>query len=158
VGVRRVVRRKDDKMPTDSSAFEDLAALVPELVVSDFVRSLAFYTEVLGFRVLYGRPEQRFAYLAREGAQLMIEQPTDRAWLTGPLEAPYGRGINLQIACSDAAALRGRCLARGLALYMDLEDAWYRRDAILLGSRQFLVQDPDGYLLRFSEAIGTRPA
>jgi hypothetical protein len=39
---------------------------------------------------------------------------------------------------------------------MDLEEAWYRQDAILLGCRQFLVQDPDGYLLGFSEDIGTR--
>jgi hypothetical protein len=106
--------------------------------------------------VLYGRPEQRFAYLEREGAQIMIEQPTERAWLTGPLEAPYGRGINLQISCADAAALRNQCLARGHALFMDLEEAWYRQDAILLGCRQFLVQDPDGYLLGFSEDIGTR--
>ena len=111
---------------SESSAFADLAALVPELVVSDFERSLAFYTGVLGFRLLYGRPEERFAYLECEGAQIMIEQPTDRTWITGPLEAPFGRGINLQIACSDAAALRDRCRDAGIALYMEIEDAWYR--------------------------------
>lgn len=142
----------------DVEAFSDLAPLVPELVVSNFEKSLAFYTDLLGFSVLYGRPEERFAYLQREAAQIMIEQPTDRAWITGPLEAPFGRGINLQIACSDATALRDRCRATGLALYMDLEEAWYRRDAVLLGCRQFLVQDPDGYLLRFSQDIGTRAA
>lgn len=146
-------------MPDDQdAAFADLAALVPELVVSDFERSFAFYTGVLGFRLLYGRPEERFAYLEREGAQIMIEQPTDRAWISGKLEAPFGRGINLQIACSDATALRDRCRAAGVSLFMDLEDAWYRRDAVLLGCRQFLVQDPDGHLLRFSQDIGTRPA
>lgn len=136
----------------------DLAPLVPELTVSDFTRSFTFYTDVLGFRMLYGRPEERFAYLEREGAQLMIEQPVDRAWITAALEPPFGRGINLQIACSDATALRDRCRAAGVALYMDLEDAWYRREDVLLGCRQFLVQDPDGYLLRFSQDIGTRPA
>lgn len=142
---------------TDNSR-NDLAALVPELTVSDFARSLAYYTDVFGFRILYGRPEERFAYLTREGAQIMIEQPVDRAWITGTLETPFGRGINLQIACSDATALRDRCLGAGLVLYMDLEDAWYRRDGVLLGCRQFLVQDPDGYLLRFSQDIGTRAA
>ena len=140
------------------ASFDDLATLVPELVVSDFARSLAFYVDVLGFRLLYGRPEERFAYLEREGAQIMIEQPTDRVWITGPLESPYGRGINLQIGCADATALRDRCTVHGIAPFMDLEDAWYRRDAILLGCRQFLVQDPDGYLLRFSQDIGTKPA
>lgn len=137
---------------------DDLAPLVPELTVSEFAKSLAFYTDVLGFRLLYGRPEERFAYLEREGAQIMIEQPVDRAWITGKLETPYGRGINLQVACTDATALRDRCLASGCTLYMNLEEAWYRRDTILLGCRQFLIQDPDGYLLRFSQDIGTRPA
>ncbi len=140
------------------ASVDDLARLVPELVVSDYAQSLAFYVDVLGFRLLYGRPEERFAYLEREGAQIMIEQPTDRAWITGPLEQPYGRGINLQIGCADATALRDRCAAHQVAPFMDLEDAWYRRDAILLGCRQFLVQDPDGYLLRFSQDIGIRPA
>jgi hypothetical protein len=28
----------------------------------------------------------------------------------------------------------------------------------LIGVRQLLVQDPDGYLLRFAQAIGERPA
>jgi catechol 2,3-dioxygenase-like lactoylglutathione lyase family enzyme len=144
-------------MPKPSNpARDDLAALVPELVVADFARSLAFYRETLGFRVLCGRPEERFADLEREGARIMIERPTERLWLTRPLEAPDGRGINLQIGCADATALRNQCLARGHALFKDLEEAWYRRDAILPGCRQFLVQDPDGYLLRFSEDIGTR--
>ncbi len=143
-------------MTTDDRS--DLAPLVPELTVSDFAVSFAFYTDILGFRRLYGRPEERFAYLEREGAQLMIEQPVDRAWITGKLDHPFGRGINLQIACRDATALHDRCVSHGLALYMDLEDAWYRRDAVLLGCRQFLIQDPDGYLLRFSQDIGTRPA
>jgi hypothetical protein len=51
--------------------------LVPELYCSDFARSLKFYTGVLGFFVRYDRPEQRFAYLERDGAELMIEQTVD---------------------------------------------------------------------------------
>ena len=138
------------------SQFDDLAPLVPEFTVTDFPRSLAFYTDTLGFSVLYGRPEERFAYLEREGAQIMIEQPVGRAWITGPLASPFGRGLNLQIACRDATGLRDRCFAHGVTVYLDLEEAWYRRNAILLGCRQFLVQDPDGYLLRFSQDIGVR--
>jgi len=34
--------------------------LVPELEVSDTARSLDFYVRVLGFAVLYERPEQGF--------------------------------------------------------------------------------------------------
>jgi catechol 2,3-dioxygenase-like lactoylglutathione lyase family enzyme len=41
----------------------DMVKLVPELLVSNFVQSLKFYTEVLGFKQLYDRPEEAFAYL-----------------------------------------------------------------------------------------------
>ena len=38
----------------------------------------------------------------------------------------------------------------------DIEENWYRQDNKLLGNKEFLVQDPDGYLLRFSEDLGER--
>lgn len=135
-------------------------ALVPELYVSDIGRSLRFYTGMLGFAVLYDRPEERFAYLDREGAALMLDQPADpgRMWLAGPLEPPYGRGINLQIEVADIAPLHAAVLAAGAPIERPLEDRWYRRESILLGQRQFVVQDPDGYLLRFCQRLDSRPA
>lgn len=133
------------------------AKLVPELYCSDIERSLSFYTETLGFSVAYARPEERFAYLDREGAQLMIEQSTGRAFLAGELAYPYGRGINLQIEVADVAALYANVKASGSPIYLPIEDQWYRRDQMLLGNRQFIVQDPDGYLLRFFEDLGARP-
>ena len=48
-------------------------ALVPEIEVSDFPRSLRFYVTVLGFSVLYDRPERPFAYLTLGAAHIMIE-------------------------------------------------------------------------------------
>lgn len=135
-----------------------LARLVPELLVADHARSLAFY-EALGFRRLWGRDEEGFSYLDREGAQVMIEEvdPEGRNWVAAPLEAPFGRGMNLEIACGDATALRDRVVAAGLALFLPLEDRWYRAGGHEIGVRQFIVQDPDGYLLRFSEDRGVRP-
>jgi catechol 2,3-dioxygenase-like lactoylglutathione lyase family enzyme len=132
--------------------------LVPELVCSDLARSLDFYVGVLGFAVVYERTEERFAYLEREGAELMLEQPTARRFVAGDLETPYGRGLNLQIEVSDVEALYKAVRAEGVRLFLELEDRWYRRDGELLGNRQFVVQDPDGYLLRFFQDIGTRPA
>ena len=35
----------------------------------------------------------------------------------------------------------------------DIEENWYRQDNKLLGNKEFLIQDPDGYLLRFSEDL-----
>ncbi len=134
------------------------AKLVPELYCSSFQRSLAFYVDVLGFTVRYARPEERFAYLDREGAELMIEQPIEpwRTWSTGDLLPPFGRGINLQIEVGDVAALRAAVLQARYPLFLELEDRWYRCDEIFTGNRQFLLQDPDGYLLRFFQDLGTR--
>lgn len=134
------------------------AKLVPELCCSDIDRSLRFYTDVLGFAVLYARTEERFAYLDRDGAQIMIEQSVGRRFLAAELEYPYGRGINLQIEVAEIAPLYERVQASGAPIYLPIEDTWYRRDDALLGNRQFIVQDPDGYLLRFFEHLGSKPA
>ncbi len=39
-------------------------ALVPELAVSDWQKSRAFYCDLIGFHVVYERAEEGFAYLA----------------------------------------------------------------------------------------------
>lgn len=90
----------------------------------------------------------------------MVEQPTDatRSWLTADLAPPFGRGVNLQIEVGDVDALLARVVASGTALFWPQEERWYRRDDRLLGNKQFLVQDPDGYLLRFYQDLGQRPA
>ena len=134
----------------------DFQPLVPELVCADFRASLAFYRDLLGFTRLYGRQDPDFAYLERERAQLMLEQHDDGSWMTGDLERPFGRGINLQIEASDLTPMLDRLAAARWPLYRAPEEAWYRVEDRLEGQRQFLVQDPDGYLLRFCQSLGTR--
>lgn len=94
-----------------------LNPLVPELIVSDLPRSLAFYCGVLGFKIEYDRPEEHFAFLSFGGSQLMLEQDwqSESPWRVGPLEPPYGRGINLSIECADALAWSRRWGLRGIA-------------------------------------------
>jgi catechol 2,3-dioxygenase-like lactoylglutathione lyase family enzyme len=135
-------------------------ALVPELDVSDLDEALAFYVDVLGFAVRYARAEERFAYLTLGGAHLMLEEAAGpgRRFRTAPLQRPFGRGMNLQIQVEDAGALHKRVLAAGFAPFLPIEDQWYRADTLLKGNRQFVVADPDGYLLRFFSDLGTRPA
>ena len=133
------------------------AKLVPELVCSDLDRSLEFYTSVLGFSILYQRQEERFVYLEREGAEIMLEETGQCSFVVGDLVKPYGRGINLQIEVSNLDELLEAVRRASIPVFLPLEDKWYRRDDVLLGNRQFVVQDPDGYLLRFFQDIGTRP-
>ncbi len=99
--------------------------LVPELLVSDLAQSLAFWTGLIGFAVRFARPEQGFAYLDRDGAQVMLEQrdPARRNWITGDLAPPFGRGINFQIEVEDIAPIVARLATAGWPLYMAVEDA-----------------------------------
>lgn len=133
-------------------------AIVPELDVSDLDRSLDAYTNGLGFQILYLRPEERFAYLVREAAHLMLEELAGpgRRFHSAPMEAPFGRGINLQIAVSDIDALYARVRASDLRVHIPVEERRYRQGDREAGVRQFVVADPDGYLLRFAGSLGTR--
>ena len=105
---------------------------------------------------MWERPEEKFLYLGREGAELMLEQPTGRHFLAGKLEHPYGRGMNLQIQVSAVDALHNGVIRANAPIYLPMEEKWYRTGDHLSGNRQFIVADPDGYLLRFFEDLGSR--
>lgn len=131
------------------------AKLVPELMVSNHAVSVDFYVRLIGFAVRYDRPAEKFSYLDLRGAELMIEQETD-FWATAPRERPYGRGINLQIEVERIDPILDRLQRAGVTLFRPVEEAWYRAGGRYSGNRQFLVQDPDGYLLRIFEELGER--
>jgi hypothetical protein len=87
----------------------------------------------------------------------MLEQAgVGRNWITGPLEPPLGRGINLQISVPDADAVATSLVAGGVELFMQPETKWYRVGEEEAGVRQVLVTDPDGYLIRFQPSLGRR--
>lgn len=134
------------------------APLVPELLVVDIGRSLRFWCELCGFAVAYDRMEEGFAYLDREGAQVMLdERGHGRDWITGALKAPFGRGLNFQVTVSAVAPILAALADADWPLFMASEQKWYRAGAVETGVEQFLVQDPDGYLIRFSKPLGERP-
>ncbi len=85
----------------------------------------------------------------------MIEQVNNN-WFTGKLTHPFGRGVNFQIDCDNIQPLLDSLTAHEYSLFQASEDSWYRKDKKLLGCREFLVQDPDGYLLRFSQYLGEK--
>lgn len=130
--------------------------LVPELDVSDYEASIRFYTEVLGFEVLFTR--ENFAYLELEDIQFMLQATSNDGWLTGNLEYPYGRGINFQIELEDIAPLYVRLKKIDYPLFRDIKDVYYETPDTNSGQREFLIQDPDGYLLRFCQALGEKPS
>jgi catechol 2,3-dioxygenase-like lactoylglutathione lyase family enzyme len=130
-------------------------ALIPELGVSHFEKSLSFYVTILGFRVEYQRPENQFAFLSYQKCQIMIEQ-ANTVWQTGMLEYPYGRGMNLQIEVDAIDPLLQSLQKHAYPLFVEPKERWYRKDEFFLGQREFLVMDPDGYVLRFAQNLGEK--
>jgi len=128
--------------------------LVPELSADDFEQSLRFYTDVLGFHIEYQR--RHFAFLSYQGSQIMLQQLTAQ-WKTGEVAYPFGRGINFQMLVEDIEVILARLQAHGHPVMVGPEEHWYHRDSMLVGQREFLVMDIDGYLLRFAQPLGSKP-
>jgi hypothetical protein len=99
--------------------------LTPELDVEDLDVSLQVYIGVFGFKVLFERPEERFACLELEGTHLMLEQAAGPGRRFRTLEKPYGRGVNLQIRVSDVVALYDRATRAAVSPVIPLEERWY---------------------------------
>lgn len=125
-------------------------SLIPELSVTDIEKTRHFYCDVLGFKIEYERPEKKFIFVSYEGNQIMLEQ-INGCWNTGKLEYPFGRGINFEIGVSDVEAIYNRIKAAGIKLFADMEVSSYRNGNENIIQKEFLVQDPDGYLLRFAQ-------
>ena len=124
--------------------------LVPELSVSDINKSKNFYTNILGFKIEYERVENKFAFLSYGGAQIMIEEINGN-WNTGELEYPFGRGINFQIMTDDVYKIVSKLKQNNISLYRDIMTNRYECGSEVFIEKEILLQDPDGYLLRFSQ-------
>ena len=127
-------------------------SLIPELSVSDLSRSLEFYKDIVGFQVEYDRPADKFSFISYENIQLMLEQVNGN-WETGTLVYPFGRGINFQIEVRNIQSLVKKVQEMSVEFFKEPEDVWYEVGDLRIAQRQFLIIDPDGYLLRFCQRI-----
>ena len=125
--------------------------LLPELSVADINKTKAFYIDLLGFTLEYERVENKFMFLSFEGSQLMFEEIHSDGWNTAPLEYPLGRGINFSIETDNIDVIYKKLLDADYPLYRPMMTSQYRMNDVWLEQKQFLVQDPDGYLLRFNQ-------
>lgn len=137
--------------------------LTPELCCSNIKSSLSFYIETLGFKIQYERLEEGFAMIERQGSRIMLDEIADtsktttkRTWILAPMEPPFGRGINLEIKTKKVDELYDRCKLLEANIFLPIEDKWYRAGNREIGNRQFIVLDPDGYMLRFAQSLGKR--
>ncbi len=128
--------------------------MIPEFDVKNLEQSLHFYVDLLGFKVEYTREEDLFAFISLQDVQIMLQEISgDNKWETGPLEYPFGRGINFQIDMIDIDKIYNKLKENHYEIFVEMEEHWYRKEDELMGCKEFLVKDPNGYLLRFSEDI-----
>ena len=124
--------------------------LIPELTVSDIDKSKKFYVDILGFKIEYERLEDKFVFLSLDTSQIMLEQYHNDGWNIGDLVYPFGRGINFSIEVEDIEKLYLSLTVNDYPLYRPMMNNSYRVNDNLIEQKEFLVQDPDGYLLRFT--------
>ena len=124
--------------------------LIPELSVKDIEKSKHFYINVLGFKLEYERPDDKFAFLSYNGSQIMIEQINNH-WSVGKLEYPFGRGINFQIETNEIEQISSRLKSNHIHIYKDVFESKYVANNEIFIEKELLVQDLDGYLLRFQQ-------
>ena len=129
---------------------------IPELSVTDLNKSLNFY-KTIGFNIEYERPENKFVFISYGDIQFMLQEISNNdKWQIAPLSYPFGNGINFQLEVTNVTQIYNNLKANNYKIAFEIEENWYRQNNKLLGNKEFLVQDPDGYLLRFSEDLGQK--
>ena len=129
---------------------------IPELSVTNLRKSIDFY-KCIGFKVEYERTENKFVFISLGEIQFMLQEISDNdKWDVAPLTYPFGNGINFQLEVEDVSKVYKSLKNNNYKIAFDIEENWYRQGDKLLGNKEFLVQDPDGYLLRFSEDLGEK--
>ena len=119
------------------------------LAVSDVPRSVAFYTEHLGFVVEASYEDPPYATLLRDGVRLSFAEQghasVDRPGIT--LAVPLDRGtqsVVLVLEVADARSAYDALAALGVPFLAEpYAPPW--------GGLRFFVVDPDGYLIEVEQ-------
>lgn len=123
-------------------------SLISELSVSNIEISKKFYKD-LGFKIVYERLESKFCFMQFENNQIMLEEKNDN-WNVAKMEYPYGNGMNISMTVENVDYLYKTLKDKQVKIFLDLEINEYRVNNKIFQDKEFLLQDPDGYLLRFN--------
>ncbi len=129
---------------------------IPELSVTNLENSLKFY-KTIGFKIEYDRPENKFVFISLGKIQFMLQEISNNdKWNVMELTYPFGNGINFQLEVDKVNEIYKELKENNYKITFEIEENWYRQGNRLLGNKEFLIQDPDGYLLRFFEDLGEK--
>ncbi|HHY11711.1 MAG TPA: VOC family protein [Firmicutes bacterium] len=125
--------------------------MIPELTVFGIEKTKTFYIDILGFKIEYERPEDKFVFVSYEGSQFMFEEMHEDGWNVGEMKYPLGQGVNFSIEVNDIGELYSNLVKEGLPFYRDIMVSTYEVNEEDVEQREFIIQDPNGYLLRFTD-------
>lgn len=121
-----------------------ITGIAPQFLIDDMPRSLDYYSQRLGFQVDFVY-DDFYASVSRDGHAIHLKcapkTVADRA------HRKEHNHLDAYMAVTDATSLHDELRSRGALITKGLEDQpWQCRD--------FYVEDPDGYILCFSQALG----
>ena len=121
--------------------------LTPNLVVSDVARAVAFYRDRLGFEVETTVPEAEpyvFAIIRSGPVQIFLNAPEPAIEEYPAMKGrPLGGTFTMFIEVTGIERTYDELKAQ-IPIVAPLETKWY-------GVAEFVVADPDGYLITFAE-------
>jgi catechol 2,3-dioxygenase-like lactoylglutathione lyase family enzyme len=124
-----------------------LNTLTPNLVVSDVARSMAFYRDRLGFEVETTVPEAEpfmFAIVRSGPVQIFLNAPEPATQDYPSMKGrPLGGTFTMFIEVTGIERMYDE-LKEDIPIVAPLETKWY-------GVAEFVVTDPDGYLITFAQ-------
>jgi len=126
----------------------DFIASAPVLLVQDMKASLQFYQEQLEFELFWlAKPEEDYAIIGRNEASLHLAQAKagEKQPSLQNLSTCQPADVNFEIRSADE--LWAEYTGRGV------KDLAYPPTNREYGVRDFSVNDPDGYLIRFNEVM-----
>ena len=123
--------------------------LIPEMDVINIDETKKFYL-MLGFVIEYERLNDKFVFMSYKGSQFMFQEVNlndleHEKWEVAPLEYPFGR--------DELDILYNKLKENNYPIKYDIEENHYEENGNMLMQKEFLVQDPNGYLLRFNQEI-----
>ena len=124
-------------------------SVTPNLLVRDIAASVAFYTELFGFRVKLTVPDAApfvFVWLERDGVPVFLNDPKAAEHdFPGALDRPAGGTATLFFVVTGVDALYEAVRTR-VPVIMPIKTQFY-------GMREFAITDPDGHILTFAERV-----
>lgn len=122
-----------------------LGAAEPQLFVADFEAACAYFTDTLGFEVVFTYGEPPFYGQVRRGAAALNLRLVSRpVWVDDVRDRDELLAASIAVAsAAEIRALFAEFQAAGVEFFRPLkQEPW--------GARTFIVRDPDGNLLLFA--------